>query len=378
MKIVISPDSFKGTLTALQAAESIEQGIKQINNEIETCIIPVADGGEGTLETLVLATNGRIINVPVLDPLGREIVASYGVLGNGTTCVIEMAAASGITLLHNNEKNPHIASTFGTGQLLKHALQQGFRDFIVCIGGSATNDAGVGMLRALGLQLLDKDGQHVQKSVDGLYQVETLDFSEWDKRLKECTFTIACDVDNPLIGDKGASAVFGPQKGVKQNEVAYFDTALTHFADVVERELNIRLHDYKGAGAAGGMGGALIAFLNGQFQQGIELVLQVIDYSKKIAGAQYVITGEGKSDAQTLHGKAPIGIQQYASAQNIPTILLSGAIDEQDKDALQQHFTHIASIAGEDITVEMAMQQSAYYLTARTTKVFAQLLSKGE
>ncbi len=234
------------------------------------------------------------------------------------------------------------------------------------------------MLRALGLQLFDKDGQHVQKSVDGLYQVETLDFSEWDKRLKECTFTIACDVDNPLIGDKGASAVFGPQKGVKQNEVTYFDTALTHFADVVERELNIRLHDYKGAGAAGGMGGALIAFLNGQFQQGIELVLQVIDYSKKIAGAQYVITGEGKSDAQTLHGKAPIGIQQYASAQNIPTILLSGAIDEQDKDALQQHFTHIASVVGEDITVEMAMQQSAYYLTARTTKVFAQLLSKGE
>lgn len=378
MKIVISPDSFKGTLTALQAAESIEQGIKQINNEIETCIIPVADGGEGTLETLVLATNGRIINVPVLDPLGREIVASYGVLGNGTTCVIEMAAASGITLLHNNEKNPYIASTFGTGQLLKHALQQGFRDFIVCIGGSATNDAGVGMLRALGLQLLDKDGQHVQKSVDGLYQVETLDFSEWDKRLKECTFTIACDVDNPLIGDKGASAVFGPQKGVKQNEVAYFDTALTHFADVVERELNIRLHDYKGAGAAGGMGGALIAFLNGQFQQGIELVLQVIDYSKKITGAQYVITGEGKSDAQTLHGKAPIGIQQYASAQNIPTILLSGTIDEQDKDALQQHFAHIASVVGEEITVEMAMQQSAQYLTARTTKIFAQLLSKGE
>lgn len=378
MKIVISPDSFKGTLTAFQAAKSIELGIKQIDNEIETCIIPVADGGEGTLETLVLATNGRMIDVPVLDPLGREIVASYGVLGNGTTCVIEMAAASGITLLHNNERNPHIASTFGTGQLLKHALQQGFRDFIVCIGGSATNDAGVGMLRALGLQLFDKDGQHVQKSIDGLYQVETLDFSEWDKRLKECTFTIACDVDNPLIGDKGASAVFGPQKGVKQNEIAYFDQALTHFANVVERDLQIRLHDYKGAGAAGGMGGALIAFLNGQFQQGIELVLQVIDYSKKITGAQYVITGEGKSDAQTLHGKAPVGIQQHARAQNIPTVLLSGAIDEQDKGALEQHFTHIASVVGEDITVEMAMQQSAYYLTARTTKVFAELLSKGE
>lgn len=378
MKIVISPDSFKGTLTALQAAESIERGIKHINNDIETLIIPVADGGEGTLETLVLATNGRKVDVPVLDPLGREIIASYGVLGNGTTCVIEMAAASGITLLHNNEKDPHIASTFGTGQLLKHALQQGFKDFIVCIGGSATNDAGVGMLRALGLQLFDKDGQHVQKSIDGLYQIEKLDFSNWDERLRDCTFTITCDVDNPLIGENGASAVFGPQKGVKQDEVAYFDNAITHFADVVERELTIRLHDYKGAGAAGGMGGALIAFLNGQFQQGIELVLQVIEYPQKIAGADYIVTGEGKSDAQTLHGKAPIGIQQYASAQNIPTVLISGAIDEQDKDKLQQHFAHIASVVGEEITVDMAMQQSAYYLATRTTKVFKQLLSKGE
>lgn len=374
MKIVISPDSFKGTLTALQAAESIERGIKNIKSDIETCIIPVADGGEGTLETLVLATNGRKVEVPVLDPLGREIFASYGVLGNGTTCVIEMAAASGITLLHNNERNPHITSTFGTGQLLKHALQQGFKDFIVCIGGSATNDAGVGMLRALGLQLLDKDGQHVQKSIDGLYNIEKLDFSEWDKRLRDCTFTIACDVDNPLVGSKGASAVFGPQKGVKLDEVAYFDKAITHFANIVEQQLSIRLHDYKGAGAAGGMGGALIAFLNGQFQQGIELVLQVIDYRQKIVGADYVVTGEGKSDQQTLHGKAPIGIQQCASAQNIPTVLLSGVIDEQDQAVLQQHFAYIAAVVDEDITVEMAMQQSAHYLTERTIKVFTQLL----
>ena len=374
MKIVISPDSFKGTLTALQAAKSIEQGIKNIKNNIETCIIPVADGGEGTLETLVLATNGRKVDVPVLDPLGREIIASYGVLGNGTTCVVEMAAASGIILLHNNERNPHITSSFGTGQLLKHALQQGFKDFIVCIGGSATNDAGVGMLRALGLQLLDKDGQHVQKSIDGLYDVERLDFSQWDKRLQDCTVTIACDVDNPLVGDKGASAVFGPQKGVKQDEVAYFDKALTHFANIVEQQLNIRLHDYKGAGAAGGMGGALIAFLNGQFQQGIELVLQVIDYRQKIAGADYVVTGEGKSDAQTLHGKAPIGIQKCASAQNIPTVLLSGAIDEQDRDVLKQHFDYIAAVVDEEITVDMAMQQSAHYLTERTAKVFSHLL----
>ncbi|MFC7688051.1 glycerate kinase [Ureibacillus sp. GCM10028918] len=374
MKVVISPDSFKGTLTALEAAHAIEKGIKRVNEDIETILLPVADGGEGTMATLVLATNGHYTKTTVLDPLGREIEASFGVLGNQTTCVIEMASASGITLLHNNERNPKIASSFGTGQLIKYALDQGFRDFIICIGGSATNDAGVGMLRALGLQLLDQHGRNVQNSIDGLYEVERLDFTNWDPRIKESKFGIACDVNNPLVGEFGATAVFGPQKGVKADEVQYFDQALTHFANVVEKEKGIRLHEFKGAGAAGGMGGALIAFLQGEFHQGIHLVLDVMKYSEKIEGADFVFTGEGKSDSQTLHGKAPIGVLKCAKQSQIATVLLSGCIEEKDKQLLAEHFNYIYSVAGESISTEKAMQEASICLSQRAYEVFSKLL----
>ncbi|MFP3918449.1 glycerate kinase [Lysinibacillus telephonicus] len=374
MKVVISPDSFKGTLTALEAAESIEQGIKLANPEVETILLPVADGGEGTMEALVLATNGRFEKTRVLDPLGREIEASFGVLGNQSTCVIEMASASGITLLHNNEKNPRIASSFGTGQLIKSALDQGFRDFIICIGGSATNDAGVGMLRALGLRLLDEYGRDVQKSIDGLYEVKKLDFTNWDRRLKDSAVAIACDVNNPLIGEHGATAIFGPQKGVKVDEIDYFDQALTNWANVVEQEFGIRLHDYPGAGAAGGMGSALIAFLQGQFHQGIHLVLEVMNYSEKIQGAHYIVTGEGKSDVQTLHGKAPIGVLHCAKRFNIPTILLSGFIENQEKQMLAEHFHQVVSVVNESISTDMAMMEASKYLSQRAYETFNKIL----
>lgn len=374
MKIVISPDSFKGTLTALEAAKSIEQGIRQANKEAETVLLPVADGGEGTMETLVLSTNGRFVKTVVLDPLGREIDASFGVLGNQSTCVIEMASASGITLLHNNERNPRVASSFGTGQLMKAALDQGFRDFIICIGGSATNDAGVGMLRALGLRLVDKYGRDVQKTIDGLYDVEKLDFSNWDTRLNDVSIAIACDVNNPLVGEEGATAVFGPQKGVKPEEMKYFDQALTHWADIVEAEKGIRLHGIKGAGAAGGMGGALLAFLNGTFHQGIQLVLDVMQYSEKIQGAQYIVTGEGKSDRQTLHGKAPMGVLHCAEQADIPTILISGYIEEQDKEMLARHFQQVESVVNEDVSTDMAMKDAASYLSQRAYETFQQLI----
>lgn len=374
MKVIISPDSFKGTLSALEAAQAIEQGIKQGNPGVETVLIPVADGGEGTMEALVLATNGHFVKTIVLDPLGREIEASFGVLGNQSTCVIEMASASGITLLHNTERDPRIASSFGTGQLIKSALEQGFRDFIICIGGSATNDAGVGMLRALGLRLLDESGRDVQKSIDGLYEVKQLDFSNWDTRLAESNISIACDVNNPLVGEHGASAIFGPQKGVKADEIDYFDQALTHWANIVEKEKGIRLHDYRGAGAAGGMGGALIAFLQGKFHQGIHLVLDVMEYSKKIKGANYIITGEGKSDVQTLHGKAPMGVLQCANQYEIPTILLSGHIEEQDKQMLEEHFHQVVSVVNESITTDMAMKEATKYLSQRAYETFSKLL----
>ncbi|MBM7608794.1 glycerate kinase [Lysinibacillus composti] len=374
MKVVISPDSFKGTLTALEAAQAIEQGIKQANSEVETVLLPVADGGEGTMDALVLATNGHINKATVLDPLGREIEASFGVLGNQSTCVIEMASASGITLLDPDERNPRIASSFGTGQLIRTALDQGYRDFIICIGGSATNDAGVGMLRALGLRLLDQNGRDVQKSIDGLYEVKSLDFSGWDTRLKDSKVAIACDVDNPLVGEYGATAVFGPQKGVKADEIAYFDQAQTLWANVVEAEKGIRLHDYQGAGAAGGMGGALIAFLQGKFHQGIHLVLDVMKYREKVQGARVIITGEGKSDRQTLHGKAPIGVLHSAKELDIPTVLISGSIDEHDKKILAQHFEEVVSVVNDSITPDMAMREAAKYLSQRAYETFSKLV----
>ena len=374
MKIIISPDAFKGTLTALEAAKSIEQGIKQARPDTETVLLPVADGGEGTMEVLVLATDGHFVKTMVLDPLGREIEASFGVLGNESTCVIEMASASGITLLHNNERNPRIASTFGTGQLIKTALDQGFRDFIICIGGSATNDAGVGMLRALGLRLVDEYGRDVQKTIDGLYDVRTLDFSNWDTRLDESSITIACDVNNPLVGDHGATAVFGPQKGVKPEEIHYFDQALTHWADIVEAEKGIHLHDYQGAGAAGGMGGALIAFLNGKFHQGIQLVLDVTNFREKIQDADYIVTGEGKSDRQTLHGKAPMGVLHCAKQLDIPVVLLSGCIEEQDKEELAPHFQQLVSVVNESVSNDMAMKEASRCLSEQAYETFQQLI----
>ncbi|MGE7667164.1 glycerate kinase [Ureibacillus composti] len=364
----------KGTLTALEAAQAIERGIKLAKSEIETVLLPVADGGEGTMDALVLATNGHINKATVLDPLGREIEASFGVLGNQSTCVIEMASASGITLLDPDERNPRIASSFGTGQLIRKALDQGYRDFIICIGGSATNDAGVGMLRALGLRLLNENGRDVQKSIDGLYEVKSLDFSGWDTRLKDSKIAIACDVDNPLVGEYGATAIFGPQKGVKDEEIEYFDQALTHWADVVEAEKGIRLHDYQGAGAAGGMGGALIAFLNGKFYQGIHLVLDVMKYREKVQHARVIITGEGKSDRQTLHGKAPMGVLHSAKELGIPTVLISGSIDEHDKKILAQHFEEVVSVVNDSITPDMAMREAAKYLSQRAYETFSKLV----
>ncbi|MGE7676194.1 glycerate kinase [Lysinibacillus sp. NPDC094403] len=370
MKVVISPDSYKGTLSAIEVANAMRAGILDVDQSIETVILPVADGGEGTLESLVASTDGQYISQHVLDPLGREIEARYGVLGDNETCVIEMAQASGIMLLQDKEKNPELASTYGTGQLIKAALNEGFRKFIIGIGGSATNDAGIGMLKALGLQLKKEDGTVIADGVSALLDLASIDVSQLDPRLAKAKFIIACDVDNPLIGERGATAIFGPQKGVKEHQIAYFDSCLKQFADIVEKQFNIRLHDLKGAGAAGGMGGALIAFLNGSFHAGIEIVINVVQLQKHLEGAEFIITGEGKSDRQTLHGKAPLGVAKAATLANVHTVLLSGAIDENDKPELLKYFTVVESLVDENISVQQAMQEPYYYIRMKTKRIF--------
>ena len=374
MKVIISPDSFKGTMSSVEAAATIEKAIKQICETIETVCLPVADGGEGTLDALVAATNGKFVETTVCNPIGCEIQARYGVLGDGKTCVIEMAQASGITLLSKEERNPLKATTFGTGQLIDHALREGYRHFIIGIGGSATNDAGLGMLHALGVKFLDKALQPLPIEVSSLEKLHRIDTSEMNELISQSHFTIACDVDNPLVGERGATAIFGPQKGVMPEQIKQFDEYLICFADVVEKEIGIRLHDYPSAGAAGGIGGALKAYFPSTFKKGIDVVLEALQYDEHLQNAQLVITGEGKSDIQTLAGKAPMGIALKAKEYNVPTVLISGVIDEAATNELQQLFAHVISVVGDDITPKESIGDPAKCLQERVQKAFQTIL----
>ncbi|ODV53579.1 glycerate kinase [Lysinibacillus fusiformis] len=377
MKVIISPDSFKGTLSAVEVAKSMQKGILDADPSIETIILPVADGGEGTLDSLIASTKGQYFSVDVLDPIGRDIQAQYGVLGDKETCVIEMAQASGIMLLQDNEKNPEFATTYGTGQIIKAALDRGFNKFIIGIGGSATNDAGIGMLKALGVRFIKEDGSDLEDGISSLLELTAIDVSGLDARLTEAIFTIACDVDNPFIGERGATAIFGPQKGVQDDQVTHFDNCLKHFADIVEQQFSIRLHDYQGAGAAGGLGGALIAFLNGTFHAGIDIVIDAVQLQDHIAAAQLVITGEGKSDLQTLHGKAPLGVAKTAALAYVDAVLLSGDIDSTAKPALQKYFSVVETLVDEEITTQQAMQEPAHFIRLKTKKILELYIQKG-
>jgi len=378
MKVIISPDSFKGTLSAVEVAKSIQKGILDVDQSIETIILPVADGGEGTLDSLIASTGGQYFTVDVLDPIGRVIQAQYGVLGDKVTCVIEMAQASGIMLLQDDEKNPEFATSYGTGQLIKAALDRGFRKFIIGIGGSATNDAGIGMLKALGVRFTKEDGSDLENGISNLFQLAAINVSGLDARLADALFTIACDVDNPFIGERGATAVFGPQKGVQEYQVEHFDNCLKHFANIVERQFSIRLHDYKGAGAAGGMGGALIAFLKGNFHAGIDIVIDAVQLQGHLADAQLVITGEGKSDLQTLHGKAPLGVAKVAELAQVDAVLLSGGIDIKARPTLQKYFSVVESLVDEEITTQQAMQEPARFIRLKTKRIIERYIQKGD
>ena len=285
-----------------------------------------------------------------------------------------MAQASGITLLSADERNPLRATTYGTGQLIDHALDQGYRHFIVGIGGSATNDAGLGMLHALGVKFLDEALKPLPIVVSSLEKIHTIDTSEMNELISRSHFTIACDVDNPLVGERGATAIFGPQKGVMPEQIKQFDQYLTCFANVVEKEKGVRLHDYPGAGAAGGIGGAFKAFFPSTFKKGIEVVLEALRYDEHLQEAHLVITGEGKSDIQTLAGKAPMGIALKAKEYNVPTVLISGVIDQAAKEELQQLFAHVFSVVGDDITPHESLGNPAACLQKRVQKAFKTIL----
>ncbi|CAH0533269.1 Glycerate 2-kinase [Vibrio stylophorae] len=336
MKIVIAPDSYKESLTALQVANAIEAGFRQVFPDAQYIKLPIADGGEGTVQSLVDATQGQIIDCQVTGPLGTQVQAFYGLLGDGKTAVIEMAAASGLHHVPAAMRNPLHTTSYGTGELLRHALSRGVQHIILGIGGSATNDGGAGMAQALGVQLLDGQGQNIGFGGAALAQLARIDCSAMDTRLNDVKLEVACDVTNPLCGSKGASQVFGPQKGAKAQMIAILDGNLAHFADVMARDCGREVRHLPGAGAAGGMGAGLMGLFNANLRAGIEIVADALRLSEIVADADLVITGEGRIDSQTIYGKTPVGVAKIAKRFDVPVIAIAGAMGA-DYSAVHQH-----------------------------------------
>ena len=329
MKIVIAPDSFKESLSSSAVCEAISSGIEARLPDSQIISVPVADGGEGTLDALIAATKGQYFEIVVTGPLPEmRINASFGVLGDGDTAVIEMARASGLELLPTEQRNPLKATSFGTGELILAALDQGVKQLIIAIGGSATNDGGVGMMQALGARFLDLNGYEIGLGGEALNDIATIDCRNMDPRLSKVSVVVACDVDNPLVGDNGASAIFGPQKGATPEMVAVLDEALTRYAEKIEQQLGVSVAHYPGAGAAGGLGAALLAFLDARLKPGIEIVTETVALKDIMQGADWVITGEGRVDGQTLGGKTPAGVARIAQSLGIPVVILAGSLGE--------------------------------------------------
>jgi len=326
MKIVIASDSFKESLSAWEVANHIEAGFREIFPDWIYVKVPVADGGEGTVDTLVAATGGRTITRMVTGPLGEPIEAVFGLTGDGTTAIIEMAAASGLMRLPAELRDPMRATTFGVGEMIRHALDLGARRFIIGIGGSATNDGGAGMAQALGVKLLDADDHAIAMGGGALASLERIDMAGVDPRLAECEIKVACDVDNPLIGPLGASAIFGPQKGATPAMVRSLDNNLRHYAALIDADLGKAVAHLPGGGAAGGLGAAMVAFLDAQLRPGVEIVTEAIGLDAIIAQADLVITGEGRIDGQSIHGKTPIGVAGIALRHGKPVIAIGGAL----------------------------------------------------
>lgn len=355
MKIVIAPDSFKGSLSAKRVGLAIEKGVKRAFPESAAVIIPMADGGEGTMECLIDATKGRFVKTVVQDPLGRDIESGFGILGDQTTCVIEMAMSSGLYLIASDERNPLATTTYGFGQLIVAALDHGCRKFILGIGGSATNDGGAGMLQALGIELLNQAGQSVGYGGGELYAVAEIRTAGLDPRIAESEFAVACDVDNPFVGPNGASAVFGPQKGATQAVVEQLDRCLINFADVIQRTQGVAIHDMPGTGAAGGLSGAILAFLNGKLESGVSIIARIMKLDAAIEDADLVITGEGQVDFQTARGKTPCGVAHIARQYGVPVVILAGCVGT-GIDSLYEHgVTAVVSIVNRPMTLEEAM-----------------------
>lgn len=369
MQLVLAPDSLKECLTAAQVALAISEGIQRVMPEARITSIPIADGGEGTVDALVTATGGTIIPTPSVDALNRPIESFYGVLGDGKTAVIEMAAASGIERLAFHERNPLNTSTFGTGLLIKAALDAGYTELIVGIGGSATNDGGAGMAQALGFGLYDREGLTLNPGGASLGSLDTIDPSNVHPLLGKAKITVACDVRNPLTGPTGATYTYGPQKGATPEMLATLEKNMVHYSKKLQQQIGVNVSDIPGSGAAGGLGAGLMAFCQAEMVSGFELISQVTHLEEHISKASMVFTSEGKIDAQTAFGKTISGVGRIAKRHKVPVIALAGMVDGGLNELYEQGITAVFALANQPMSLEESKNRASELLADRAEQI---------
>lgn len=369
MKILLAPDSFKGTFTSMEVIHHLEEAAKRHFPDVETVKVPIADGGEGTVEALVTAASGQYREVYVTGPMGGKVKAKFGAI-NGDTAVIEVAQASGITLVSNDERNPLRATTFGTGELIKAALDDGFRNFIVGIGGSATNDGGIGAAQALGIKFLDKDGLEIGCGGGELHKIDRIDAGAIDSRIKESSITIICDVSNPMTGPEGATMVYGPQKGADEAALRILEEGMKNYAGVIRKTAGVDVEPMPGLGAAGGFSAPFVAFFNAQMKPGIETILDVVHFDRLLEGVDLVITGEGKIDGQSVYGKVPVGIAKRCKAKGIGVVAVVGGMGSGAQAVYEHGIDSIIPTVNKDMSLDEALSRSEELMRDAADRLF--------
>ena len=369
MKLLLSPDSFKGSLSSIEVIDCLEKVAKKHFSPIEIIKVPIADGGEGTVDALTLMKKGQFHWVEVTGPLGSKVKAKYGIINN-KTAVIEMAQASGLPLLEAHEKNPLLTTTYGTGELIKAVLNEGIRDIIIGIGGSATNDGGIGAIQALGVKLTDVNNKEIGWGGKELANIHNINLESLDYRIKESSITVICDVNNPLTGKNGATVIFGPQKGATNEILELLEKGMQHYAEVIREQLGVDPDKIPGAGAAGGLGAALCCFLGAQLKKGIDTILDFADFDNLLEDVDLVVTGEGRIDGQSIFGKVPVGIARRCKAKSVKVVAIAGSMGENAQLVYDYGIDSIMPIVNRDMSLEEAMARSVELLTDAADRMF--------
>ena len=372
MNILISPQAFKGSISAVEVANNIEKGIFDVDKNHNLIKFPIADGGDDTLETLVEITNGKIYKTIATGPDGKKITANWGALGDNKTAVIEMAKISGLALLKNKELNPFIYTSYGMGEVIKNCLDHGYRKFIIGIGGSATNDGGLGMAQALGAVLKDRNGNIINKGICGLKNLHEISTGNMDSRIGESIFQIACDVNNPLYGLDGATYVFGPQKGLKKDQLETVDVYMKNYGNIIDKLSKNKISSYPGSGAAGGIGAATMFFLKANLQSGSKIILDFLKFEKKCKGIDLIITGEGQIDFQTLNNKAPIAVAKIAKKHNIPVYGICGILGENYKKVFEEGIHKVYPLCENKNEIEYAIKNADILIQQKASQLISE------